>query len=339
MQGIGRIQEVTGESVKVDAKDLKIIYLLTRDSRMPLSEIAKHVMLSRDSVSYRIKRLQEKGVIQRFFPVLNYKYFNLNVFHVFMIIDERYKEEYSKLLEVLGNHPNVLSMMEYNDHWDIHVSLVAKNIRDFDSIMTDITTRFPNVIVEKDILENINNYKMEFLPYISDIKHDLKAVTKKPYSLDEKDLKILQVISNNTRLSAYEIGNHISVDADTVSYRIKKMIDAGIIKRFTTLVNFSKLKYHWYTFGIQMKTFDHKHEKSFQQYISSVPNIIRAVKTLGVWDVLLYIVVNDTKEFHRIIKGIKSQFYDITKMSEAWIAYREHFYNPMPKVLYDRPVA
>ncbi len=339
MQGVGRIQEGSHAQVKVDVKDRKIIYLLTQNARMPVTEIAKRAMLSPDSVSYRLKRLQEKGVILRFFPVLNYKYFGLNVFHVFLIIDERHHDEYENLRKVLESHPNVLSLMEYNDHWDVHVSLVAKSIRDFDSIMTDLTSRFPNVIVEKDILENINNYKIEFIPYTLDLKSSERFLQKIPYKIDEKDLKILQVISNNARLSTYEIGNHVGIDADTVAYRLKKMINAGIIKRFTTLVNFSKLKYHWYTFGMQMKTFDHKHEKKFQQYIKNIPSIIRAVKTLGVWDVLLYIVVDDTKEFHHIVKNLKREFYDIAKMSEAWIAYQEHIYNPMPSVLYQHPVA
>lgn len=204
--------------------------------------------------------------------------------------------------------------------------------------MTDLTSRFPNVIVEKDVLENITNYKIEFLPYESDVKHVPKEITKEHYVIDEKDLKIVQVIASNARLSTYEIGKHVSIDADTVSYRLKKMVNANIIKRFTTLVNFSKMNYHWYTFGIQMKTFDHKHEKMFQQSIMQIPSIIRAVKTLGAWDILLYIVVDDTREFHKVIKGLKAEFYDLAKVSEAWIAYQEHIYNPMPEILYQYPV-
>ncbi len=333
MQGAGRINERESGGVKVDAKDRKILFMLAQNARMPLSEIAKKVMLSRDSVAYRIRRLQEKGVILRFFPLIDYKQFGFNVYHVFIILDEHDKEEYMRLIETLEHHPNVLSMMEYNDRWDIQVSLIAKDIREFDAIMTEITSKFPNAIVEKDILENINNYKLKFLPYTIAHEKKSKQVNKEFYKPDNKDLKIMNILADNARLSTYEIGKIVGIDADTVSYRMRKMQKSGLIKKYTTLVNFSKLNYHWYTCAMQMKTFDHKHERKFQQLIKKVPNIIRAVKTLGVWDILLYIVVNDTKEFHKIVKDLRSELYDIVKAYDAWIAYEEHVYNPMPAVL------
>lgn len=333
MQGAGRIQEREAGGVKVDAKDRKILYLLVQDARVSVAQIAKKVMLSRDSVSYRIKRMQKHGVILRFFPLLNYKHFGFNVYHVFIVLDEGYRDEHKRLVETLEHHPNILSLMEYNDRWDMQISLIAKSIREFDAIMTDITTRFPNVIVEKDILENINNYKMKFLPYVSDVTVKSKPVAKETYQLYTRDIRLLSLLVNNVRLSTYEIGELLSMNADTVAYRIKKMYNSGLIKGYTTLVNFSKLHYHWYTCVLQMKTFDQKHERKFQQYVKTVPHIVRAVKTLGPWDVLLYIVVNDTKEFHKIVKDLRGEFYDIIKAYEAWIAYEEHVYNPMPSIL------
>jgi len=50
--------------VKIDLKDRKILYQLDLNSRQSLTQIGKNVGLKKDVVSYRIKRLQDEGVIK-----------------------------------------------------------------------------------------------------------------------------------------------------------------------------------------------------------------------------------------------------------------------------------
>ena len=55
--------------------------------------------------------------------------------------------------------------------------------------------------------------------------------------LDETDLRILDLLRADSRLSYREIGKRIHVSTGTVSERVKNMIDSGVIKRFTTAVD------------------------------------------------------------------------------------------------------
>jgi DNA-binding Lrp family transcriptional regulator len=57
--------------------------------------------------------------------------------------------------------------------------------------------------------------------------------------LDETDLRILDMLREDSRLSYREIGKRIHVSTGTVSERVKNMIDSGVIKRFTTAVDAS----------------------------------------------------------------------------------------------------
>ena len=50
-------------SVKLDLKDKKILWELDKDSRQPLSKIAKNVRLSKEAVYYRIKNLEKRKII------------------------------------------------------------------------------------------------------------------------------------------------------------------------------------------------------------------------------------------------------------------------------------
>jgi len=55
--------------------------------------------------------------------------------------------------------------------------------------------------------------------------------------LDETDLKILDLLRADSRLSYREIGKRIHISTGTVSERVKNMMDSGVIRRFTTAVD------------------------------------------------------------------------------------------------------
>lgn len=61
------------------------------------------------------------------------------------------------------------------------------------------------------------------------------------YDLDDTDMRILHLLREDSRLSFREIGKRINVSTGTVSERIKNMIEAGVIKRFTTAIDPSSM--------------------------------------------------------------------------------------------------
>ncbi|MBS4201718.1 Lrp/AsnC family transcriptional regulator [Bacillus sp. FJAT-49732] len=54
----------------MDQIDIDMIRLLQLDGRISISELSKKLALSRPSVSERLKRLQEKGIIEGFFALV-----------------------------------------------------------------------------------------------------------------------------------------------------------------------------------------------------------------------------------------------------------------------------
>ncbi|MFD2611720.1 Lrp/AsnC family transcriptional regulator [Paenibacillus gansuensis] len=50
----------------MDATDLQLLLLLQKDGRMTVSELSKQLRLSRPSVTERLHRLQERGIIEGF---------------------------------------------------------------------------------------------------------------------------------------------------------------------------------------------------------------------------------------------------------------------------------
>ena len=78
--------------INLDKKDIQILTMLSKDARTPLSKIAKAVKLSRDSVNYRLRRMEEKKFLLLYSPIINLKAFGFNSYHFFLIIKEGKKE-------------------------------------------------------------------------------------------------------------------------------------------------------------------------------------------------------------------------------------------------------
>ncbi|WP_445491413.1 Lrp/AsnC family transcriptional regulator [Niallia sp. 03133] len=57
----------------MDTIDQKLIKLLQEDGRMTISDLSKHLSLSRPSIYERLFRLQEKGIIERYTAVISPK--------------------------------------------------------------------------------------------------------------------------------------------------------------------------------------------------------------------------------------------------------------------------
>ena len=71
-----------------DNRDIQILEILQKNGRSTASDIAKEVDLSIPAVGERIKKLTEKGLIERFVAILNHKKAGLDLTAYVFIVSE-----------------------------------------------------------------------------------------------------------------------------------------------------------------------------------------------------------------------------------------------------------
>jgi len=59
--------------------------------------------------------------------------------------------------------------------------------------------------------------------------------------INEKDEKILNILRDNSRLSYTEIGKILKLSEGAIRKRVRKMIEEGIIKKFTVIIDYKKI--------------------------------------------------------------------------------------------------
>jgi DNA-binding Lrp family transcriptional regulator len=63
------------------------------------------------------------------------------------------------------------------------------------------------------------------------------------YEMDETDVKIMELLTADARLSSRQIARQLGISVGTVLGRIKRMERAGVIKRYSAVLNNEKLGY------------------------------------------------------------------------------------------------
>ena len=332
-----RITEHTASKAKLDVKDKKLLVLLSEDSRQTINELAKKVKLKRDTVAYRLKKMENKGVILRYYPIINYEQLGYHQFHVFFVVDEANEIEKQKFVDCLKNYPGTTRLVEYSDRWDFEWVFLAKSLGEFDNAVNQVTTTFSSIIQERLKLIHRGNFYSILLPYdFYDMKRKTSQVStsKKKVNVDKKDLEILKELNLNVRQSSYELSKKLSLSADAIRVRIKKLEEGNIIMKYTVLLNLSLLGYHFYTFAQQMKNFDKHSEAKFRTLVENHPYIIKAVKAIGPWDLLVYIIADSSRNFHKTIKQLKKEFSQTIESYATFVAYEEHMFEPFPRIIF-----
>lgn len=131
---------------KLDKKDCKILNILQHNCRTSLTDIAKQVGLSIDSVTKRIKKLTKKEI---FYPTIHIRpnYFGFtHIVDVKIKLNNHSKKEIDSFIGYLKENPRVTELFSVSGEWDISLVIISRDVADLEKINSDINHRFGEII-------------------------------------------------------------------------------------------------------------------------------------------------------------------------------------------------
>ncbi len=125
----------------MDKIDLKILQVLDFNGRMPASHIAKRVQSNKEVVIYRIKKLEEQGIINRYFPVLDMGKLGYYTSRLYFDLEEMDQNEERRFIEFLDKeiHAGLIFRMDYPYRYG--VVIWTKSIFDIEKMMVKIKSK------------------------------------------------------------------------------------------------------------------------------------------------------------------------------------------------------
>lgn len=120
----------------MDKLDYNIIKSLNANARKSLRYIAKELKVSLSTISNRIKRLEELGIIERYIPVVNKEKIGYDLTAVINI-----KLTHGKLIEVqekISKDYHVSAVYDITGDWDSLIIAHFKDRRDLNSFIKKV---------------------------------------------------------------------------------------------------------------------------------------------------------------------------------------------------------
>ncbi|PKA99082.1 DNA-binding Lrp family transcriptional regulator [Flavobacteriaceae bacterium MAR_2009_75] len=121
-------------------------------------------------------------------------------------------------------------------------------------------------------------------------------------ALDEIDLKLLDILQNNGKLTTKEIAEQVHLSSTPVYERIKRMEREGIIDKYVAIVEAEKVGKSFIVFcHVTLKQHTKKIGNQFVQDIISLREVTECYNVSGDYDFLLKIVVRDMKHYQSFV--------------------------------------
>ena len=118
--------------------------------------------------------------------------------------------------------------------------------------------------------------------------------------LDKKDRRILYELDLNSRASFSRIAKRVGLSKETVGYRIKRLSESGVIKRFHTVISPNKLGLTSYRLLLKFRGVTSKEESEIQDYFIGRKEAQAVWKAGGAWDLFVWFVFEDISKFRDI---------------------------------------
>ncbi len=128
----------------LDDLDIKILNILQLNGRMKRNQLAEHVGLSIPSVSERLNKLEERGVIEGYFARINKKVFGYDIMAFVTVISESSKH-YKGLIDHAKKNPNVLECHSILGDGSHLLKAVVKNTEALEKLLSEIQS-WPGVL-------------------------------------------------------------------------------------------------------------------------------------------------------------------------------------------------
>jgi DNA-binding Lrp family transcriptional regulator len=309
---------------QLDLLDRKILYELDINSRQPITILARKLHTKRNIIEYRIKRLQEKGIIKHFVTLLDAEKLGLTIWNVYLQFQDINSKLEKQIISYLKKDNKVWWIAQTTGKYDLIYSIYIKNIREFYDIVRSFNLKFGKHILKQDIVAHVEVDLFSRGYFLNKPSVGVKwSKRSEKVELDEMDKKILKQLSTNARLSSVELATNLKTTARIVSYRINELQKKGVITRFRLELDVKKLGYSFYKVIIYLKNFSKEQDNDLSEYCKNLGHVFHYERKIGSWMLELEMDIENYESANQLMKKMKETFPNYIKNYDLMLITNE----------------
>lgn len=139
-------------------------------------------------------------------------------------------------------------------------------------------------------------------------------------TLDPIDLRILDLLQQDAKLTNKEIAGQLGMTTTPVYERIKKLEESGYIKKYVALIDKEKMGYGLMAFcNVSLKEHSNAFIKTFESEILSLDEVVECHHIAGSFDYLLKVVAKDMTTYQDFIVNKLANLENIGNVISSFV--------------------
>lgn len=300
---------VEKEIIKLDLRDRKILFELDFRAREPNSGIARKVGLSKQGVDYRIRRLQEKGVIEGFYPVINIIKLGYVYGRILLKFQNVNREKEREIFSALISDTQFRWIVSAEGNYDLGVAVWAKRLTDLKNVSGQLLERFGQFIREKreSVGIRVTHFQGRYLIGAAAAR-EVSVEEGSSAGIDEVDVKILRALCKNARMPLVELAKNAVVSPKVAAYRLRRLESEGVILGYRPSINHNLLGFTHYKILFYLSNVTKLELRRFHARLRQLPEVLYIVEEIGICDVDIEVMLPSAQSLFSFIDQIKFDF-------------------------------
>ncbi|HLD57993.1 MAG TPA: winged helix-turn-helix transcriptional regulator [archaeon] len=312
------------EKIKLDSYDRKVLFELDKNARASATEIGKRIRKSKQFVDYRIKRLEEVGVLRGYITVIDYSKLGYQSIRVYFKFHNITREKQDEIENDLIKDKDVWWLVTLEGQWDVGFTIGVKNVLDFYDYWDKIMTKHRKYISKRlaVIYTHIRQYPKSYIINQKNTERGtLVGASKEIFPIDKLDIELLRLLSDSGRIPLLEIATKLNTSPQVIRNHIKKLEKNKVILGYRALLDVSFLGYRYYKSYINLINTERIQE--LEHFCLQHPNILNVNRTIGGRDFEIELQAKSFDEFDSIMNELRRQFAGMIDDYEFVIAREE----------------
>lgn len=331
--GIQRVDHVdTQTRVTLDPAQSAILSALTLRARATYSLLARELNLSRQMVKYHLDDLEERGVVEGYYAILNVVRLGYHYHRVLIRFGNVRPSTEQRIIEWFEQDPRVGWVVEHQGTWHAAIAVWTRTMFEFETFVDDMLTFAGSHIEDKLISYSMRIYhlKNKYLRGENDDEALIVGGDVEEVSNDKLDYDVLSILAKTARASYVEMGTQLDVDPKVIQYRIRRLMDQGVILGFNVKLNHNLLGFTMHKVFMKLTSISKADMDRLIGDLRKRSNVVCITKSIGFSDLEFECMVSSNEELNVTIKELRYSFPELIRDVWSLIVSRESYVNYLP---------
>jgi len=289
--------------VKLSPFQAKVLAQIVGDARISPQQVAKNLGKRSHSVRYAIQHLRSCLDLKPYCFTDPFK-IGLFPYRALFSIDSGDQARCKAMTDYLRKRPEVSWFRELYGHFQFLLAIRVRSTQHLDSFLRDFDSLFGDMIVSRTLAQMSRTSC--FTPWLAytgrgtrscvEYRHDSSQT-----SLDELDLRILGVLFDEPLASMDAISRALSTPSSTITYRVEKLVKAGVILGFMYGYDARLANAAEYLILVKLYGLGGGLHERFFEFARSHPRINRITRMIGDWDLELEVHLDNAHDINHVI--------------------------------------